>query len=659
MDTNESLEKAESLLKEMTLDEKIILISGIDSMFTAGVPRLGVRRIRMADASMGLRDKDILGTAFPATIALAATWNRGLSRQYGSAVGAEFRAAQIDVLLGPGVNIYRVPQCGRNFEYFGEDPALASALTAAYIQGAQSQGVAATVKHFAANNSDWHRCSSNSVVDDRTLREIYFPAFESAVREGGVLSLMTSYNLLNGEYTAESPKLIREIAMEEWGFDGLVMSDWEGTWSAEKSFQSGLHLEMPGGKLWKTETIRELLAKGVIQESELDRKNRAILHWTFRIEKLQQSAPKGKGRCPAHAGIALEVARKGTVLLKNRDRLLPLKRSPGRIHIVGPCAHPTPTSGGGAAKVDTVNPRSVLGSFMDLAPDLEIIRSENGLESSDAVIVCVGFDDKIEHEGSDRPFELPPEQEALIRRCLQANKNTVVVLFAGGAAGMESWIDECPAVLHAWYPGEYGAQAVAEILLGLKNPCGKLPISIERRWRDSPAHENYLPEGGASYETPNYTSRLRPIFDVRYEEGIFVGYRHYDRHDIAPLFPFGHGLSYTSFAYSDLKLEPAGNGSVDISFHLENTGIWAGEEIAQVYVSDLDASVCRPLRELKEFVPVPLESGEGREVKITLNRRAFSFYDVNQKKWLLEPGEFRIEIASSSRDIRLAGVVSL
>lgn len=659
MNSTGCLEKAQGILKQMTDDEKLKLIAGIDTMFTKGVPRLGVRRLRMADASMGLRDGDTPGTAFPAAIALAATWNRKVAADYGVAVGAEFRAAQIDVLLGPGVNIYRVPQCGRNFEYLGEDPILAAAISTAYIKGAQSQGVAATVKHLAGNNMDWHRCVSNSVIDERTLREVYLPAFESAIHEAGVLSVMTGYNLLNGEYAGESEKLVRDLILNEWGFEGVVMSDWCGLWTAEKAFNSGLHLEMPDEKAWKLDKLKELLSQGTITHEELDHKCLAILKWTFAIEQLQAAMPKGQRKCPAHAQVALDVARKGTVLLKNSGALLPLKLNSGHINIVGPCAFPTPTSGGGAAKVDAIDPKSVVGSVMELAPGLDIVRSEKGMDSAEAVIVCVGFNDKIEHEGSDRPFELPWEQEGLIRRCVEANPKTIVVIFAGGAVSMDNWVDRAAAVLHGWYPGENGALAIAEILLGRSNPSGKLPISIERRWQDSPAHKNYIPEGGATYEAPNYIGRHRPVFDVRYEEGVFCGYRHYDKHHIEPLFPFGHGLSYTTFEYSGLALQRDDSGGITVSFTVKNSGSVAGDEIAQVYVGDVEASVPRPYRELKGFESVSLQPGQSTTVKIALSKRAFSFYDVTAKAWRLEPGAFRIQVGASARDIRLEETISL
>lgn len=655
---NQDEQQAQSILCQMTLDEKIDLITGCDGMYTKGVPRLNVRRIRMADATMGLRDDSIPATAFPATVLLAATWDRSLAQKYGATVASEFRAAGVDVLLGPGVNIYRVPQCGRNFEYFGEDPILSARMSSEYIKGAQSQGVAATVKHFVANNTDWHRCSSNSVIDERTFREVYLPAFESAVQDAGVLSVMTSYNLLNGEYTAESHRLVSDILLNEWSFDGVVMSDWEGTWTSEKAFNSGLHLEMPGNKTWSPEQLKPLLESGRLSQEELDAKCLAILKWGFAIDRIKAAAHEGTRRCPAHAQVALEVARKGVVLLKNERALLPLKLKGGQINIVGPYASATPT-GGGAARVEPVDPQSILGSVSDLAPEVDVIRGELKMESAAAVIVCVGFNEKLEHEGSDRPFELPWEHEALIRRCAKANPNTIVVLFGGGAIGMDTWVDEVAAVLHAWYPGEKGGLAVAEILLGLVNPCGKLPISIERRWEDAPAFANYIPNGAAIYEAPDYVGRGRPQLDVHYEEGVFCGYRHYDKTGAAPLFPFGHGLSYTTFGYSGLKLTRTTNGEVEVAFTVKNTGAVAGREITQIYIGDAQASVPRPLRELKGFETVSLKPGESAEVKVSLGQRAFSFYDVAAKQWRLEPGEFQIEVGASSRDLRLNGCITL
>ncbi|HEY0258095.1 MAG TPA: glycoside hydrolase family 3 C-terminal domain-containing protein, partial [Candidatus Methylacidiphilales bacterium] len=539
-----------------------------------------------------------------------------------------------------------------------EDPVLCSALVSSYIRGVQAQGVAATVKHLAANNTDWHRSVSNSVVDERTLREVYLPAFETAIREAGVMSLMTSYNLLNGSYTAESRNLLQGLILEEWGFKGLIMSDWEGTWTPEKAFQSGLHLEMPGGKTWKPPTVQDLLAAGTITQEELDAKVRRILEWTFAIEELQSSSGQGRRKCGAHAAGALEIARKGVVLLKNENRLLPLSPITGRMNVLGPCAQETPLGGGGAADVEAFNPKSIMGCLLEQAPELAIRRGDLELESADAVIVCVGYGKTIEHEGGDRPFELPWDQEALVRRCVKANPRTIVVVMAGGAVGMDAWVDEAAAILHGWYPGEIGAQAIAEIVFGQVNPSGKLPISIERRWPDAPAFGNYIPDGGAYYQDPDYVSQCRPFYDVHYEEGVFCGYRHYDRKGTEPLFAFGHGLSYTSFAYSDLAVRKDGTDGAIVSFQVTNCGCRSGEEVAQVYVGDVESSVPRPARELKGFERIALAVDESKRIEIPLNARAFSFFDVTKKSWRLEPGAFRIMVGTSARKILLEGEIS-
>ena len=651
--TTRFAERIAATLGEMTLDEKIDFVSGVDWMYTRGVPRLGIRRVRMANASMGLCEEAIPATAFPASIALAATWDVASARAYGAAVGAEFRAAGIDVVLGPGINLYRTATCGRNFEYLGEDPILAGELAVAYIQSLQAQGVSATVKHFAANNSDWHRSVSDSVIDARTLRELYLATFEMVIKRADVGAVMTSYNLVNGEYTAEHRGLIRGILQDEWGYDSVVMSDWGGTWNADASFDSGLTLEMGGAKVFTRENLSAKVDAGTLDMEELDRKVRTLLGWTFALdERREATAGSGRRRCPAHREVALDVARRGTVLLKNEGSLLPLKKEAGRLSVVGPNACPTPASGGGAALVEAIDPRSILGAVLDQAPDVRISRDEAAVGHSDAVLVCVGLNDKREGEAFDRPFELPWQQVALIRECVAANPNVIVVVNAGGGVAMGDWIDDVSAVLHGWYPGEVGAVAVAEILFGAINPSGKLPMSIERVWRDAPAYGHYLPEGADFYTEPDFTSQCRPVFQVPYAEGVFAGYRHYDRTGKDPLFAFGHGLSYTSFSYADMRFEWTAEGAT-VFCAVTNTGPVAGEEVVQVYVGDSECSVPRPVRELKGFARVALAPGESRIVRVDLPRRAFMFFDADNAAWKLEPGTFNIEIGASSRDIRL------
>jgi beta-glucosidase len=659
-------QEARRLLAALTRDEKTDLVHGVDSMWTCGVPRLGVRKLRMADASMGLRDDATPATAFPAFIALAATWSCERAAAYGQAVAEEFRAAGVDVLLGPGVNLYRTACCGRNFEYLGEDPCLASQLVAAYIRSAQAEGVSTTVKHLAANNSDWHRCCSNSVVDERTLREVYLPAFEAAVKAGGTRALMTSYNLLNGEYTAENRWLLHRVLREDWGFDGLVMSDWNGVRDLGRAFRAGLDLDMPGVTQWNAypKPLRALLDSGEVTPEALDRSVFQILAWTLEIEKMQEGRVRPpRGKCADHAAVALQTAREGIVLLRNRDHLLPLNARPGmRLCVVGPAANPTPTSGGGAAEVKAVDPVSILGAVCALAPEATVLRTDRPeeLARADAVIVCVGYDAEREREGLDRPWELHWHRDVnVIRHCQKHNPRTIVVIVAGGGVEMASWIDGTAAVLHAWYPGENGCRAIAEILFGQVNPSGRLPITIERSWADGAATANYLPPGGSHYNVSDYDSPTRAVFDVKYEEGIFVGHRHCDRTGRTPLFPFGFGLSYTTFEYSGLRVKPNGAGGADVTFCVRNTGARAGAEVAQVYVGDVQASAPRPARELKGFARMELEPGQERETTVALNRRAFAFYDVARQDWVVEPGEFRIWVASSSQEMRLEGALVL
>lgn len=666
MPVNDSVvQDARRLLAAMTREEKIELVHGVDTLWTRGVPRLGVRKLRMSDASMGLRDDLIPATAFPAFIALAATWSPERAAAYGQAVAEEYRAAGVDVLLGPGVNLYRTACCGRNFEYLGEDPCLTSQLAVAYIRAAQAEGVSTTVKHFAANNSDWHRCCSNSVVDERTLREVYFQAFEAAVKEGGTRALMTSYNLLNGEYTACNRWLSHKVLREDWGFDGVVMSDWNGTRDLGKAFRAGMDLDMPGVSPQNgyPKPLRDLLDSGQLTPEALDRSVFQILKWTLEIQKMQEGrARPPRGKCADHAAVALQTAREGMVLLRNRDNLLPLNAKPGmRICVAGPAANPTPTSGGGAAEVKAVDPVSILGAICALAPEATVLRTDRAeeLAKADAVIVCVGYDAEREREGLDRPWELNWHRDVnVIRHCQNHNSNTIVVIVAGGGVEMASWIDKTAAVLHAWYPGENGCQAIAEILFGTVNPSGRLPISIARSWEDGAAAD-YMPPGGSHYTVPDYDWPARAVFDVKYAEGVFVGYRHFDRTGKTPLFPFGFGLSYTTFEYAGLRVQKNAAGGVDVTFRVRNTGTRAGAEVAQVYVGDVQSSVPRPVKELKGFARLVLDSGQEQETTVTLDRRAFAFYDVARQDWVVEPGDFRICVASNAQDVRLEAKLAM
>ncbi len=654
-------ERARELLAQMTPDEKLALISGTENMYTKGVPRLGVRRIRMADASMGLRDPYVDATAFPASIALAATWNRERAYAYGEAVGEEFRAAQIDVVLGPGVNLYRVHECGRNFEYLGEDPLLAASVAVPYIRGVQSRGVCATVKHFVCNNTDWHRCVSNSVVDERTLRELYFVPFEAAVKDAAVMCLMTSYNLVNGEYAGESRRLISDVLIGDWGFTGLVMSDWGGLWNPAAAITSGLHLEMPREKAFDPAAIRTMIEEGVVSQDEIDDRALRVLELTLRLEQVQLETPNTQcEKCEEHAGVALEIAREGIVLLKN-EGLLPLTPEADTIAAVGPAALTTPTSGGGAAAVLAVDPVSIAEGIIAVSPRTRLRHAGDAdertvLDGADVALVCVGFNADREREGCDRPFALPAEQVDLIRSAVRTARRTIVVIVAGGGVDMADWADEVDAILHLWYPGEIGARALAEIIFGEVNPSGKLPIAIERRPEDRAAAAHYLPQGARLYAQPDYHSLDTSRYDVRYAEGVFAGYRHLDALQIEPLFAFGHGLSYTSFAYSGLAVEEA-DGRLRVRFTVANEGDHDGMETAQVYVKPPRALADSVPTRLVGFEKLRIAAGDRSEYRIGVPARALACWE--QDGWRRPAGTYTVEVGASSRDVRLRATIEL
>jgi beta-glucosidase len=657
--------RAAAALGELSLNEKLELLSGVDNMYTKGSTRVDLRRIRMADASMGLRDGAIDATAFPALICLAASWNAERAREYGVAVGEEFRAADVDVLLGPGVNLYRVHECGRNFEYLGEDPWLAASLVVPYIRGTQSTGVAATVKHFVANNTDWHRCVSNSVVDERTLRELYFLPFEAAVKDARVRCVMTSYNLVNGEYAGESRRLLAEVLLGDWGFDGVIMSDWGGLWDTKPAVAGGIHLEMPDAKAFDPEALRAMIEAGEISEADIDARVDRILELTYRLEEAQAEIPNPRrGKHEEHAGVALRVAREGIVLLKNADALLPLSPSHGSIAVVGPHANPTPTSGGGAAAVRAIDPVSIAGGVVAVAPNRKLLRVVDGagedevLADSDVAVVCIGYSAEREREGCDRPYELPSDQVALIKKASRTAKRVVVVVVAGGAVEMTSWVDDVDAILHLWYPGEIGARALAEIIFGEVNPSGKLPISIERRREDRAAETSYLPEGAELYAAPDYVSQDAPFYDVRYAEGVFAGYRGLDARGIEPLFAFGHGLSYTRFSYSDLELVADGDRII-ATFSVRNDGDRDGMETAQVYARPPAGLADEVPRKLVGFAKATVEKGRELAYRIVMPMRSLAGWDEHRGAWRVAPGEYTFEVGGSSRDIRLSAALEL
>jgi beta-glucosidase len=788
-------DRVNDLLQRMTLEEKLSYIGGIHAMSIRPIPRLGLPEIRMTDGPVGVR-QERPSTRYPAGIALAATWNPLLAAKEGTAMGRDCRARGIHILLAPGVNINRVPVCGRNFEYLaGEDPYLASQMVVPFIRGVQGQGVVATVKHFAANNQEFNRMAINAVVSERALREIYLPAFEAAVKEGRVGAVMDAYNRVNGSFCTENRFLNLEVLKSEWGFSGVLMSDWGATHHTLAAASNGLDLEMPSGIYFEPKVLSGLLRKRLLSEHQIEDKVRRILRLIVRNgfldrEQLDSTIPEND---PASAATALAVAQEGVVLLKNDRKVLPLERS--QVHsiaVLGPNAHPGVPTGWGSSFVYPTHSVSLVDGLREVfGPDVRIDyfdagvgsfaaaqflhsgeggRQEAGLKAEffdnsslsgppvstridahidfdwvsgaplpqlssdrfsvrwtgairpgtsgpylfrarsddgmrvfldgaliiddwadhaprtktanrrleagktyalrveyhnrnggalaqfawtslvvpdlirdyDAAIVGVGFDDGTEGEGADRTFALPNLQDALIRSVAEKNPRTAVILFSGGNVDMNPWLDQVPVLLHAWYPGQEGGYALATLLAGEVTPSGKLPVTFEKEFADNPA-------------AANYPSKDRGK-SVHYAEGVFVGYRGYDHFAVEPRFPFGFGLSYTEFEYSELQVSPstASVGEpVDVKCQIRNVGTRPGAEVAQLYIHPLEPSIQRPVRELKGFTKVWLNPGEKKEIHFAVDRKAFQYFDPATHQFKIDTGRYRLEVAASSRDVRL------
>jgi beta-glucosidase len=797
--------RVDSLLKKLTLEEKIDLIGGVDDFYIRANDKIGLPRLKMADGPVGVRNYGP-STVFGG-IGLAATWDPELAARIGSTIGQDARARGVHFMLGPGVNIYRAPLNGRNFEYFGEDPFLAARIAVAYIEGMQKQGVSATIKHFMGNNSEFDRHNSDSIIDERTMREIYLPTFEAAVKEAHVGAIMDSYNLTNGLHMTQNGYLNNDVAKKDWGFPGIMMSDWDATYDAVAAANGGLDLEMPSGKFMNRANLLPAIKAGKVGEATIDDKVRRILRTAIQFGWLDHDQTDLSIPLLNLAGkqAALESARSGMVLLKNDANLLPLEKgSIKSIAVIGPDAYPAQPGGGGSAeakpftsvsyveglvnslgngakvyyspgipslddiskqmefttqasggeqglKTEVFNNLDLSGepaivrtdkyvnyqparggkgadsnvsirwtgffvpstagqylafvqgpgenggyrlyvdqklmldnwkqwyAFVGEAPvtlthgphqieldyyakngwgkttaNLGIVRPETLIMAEakslaarvDAVIVAPGFDAASEGESADRTFRLLPGQDELINQIAAANKKTIVVMTSGGGVDMTAWVDRVPALLEAWYPGQEGGTAVAQLLFGDFNPSGRLPISIERRWEDNATHDTYYPKSGTT--------------KVEYTEGVFVGYRHFDKATVKPLFPFGYGLSYSSFAYKNLMISPpSADQQVNVAFDVTNTGTRPGADVAEVFVGDHHAPVPRPIKELKGFVKVNLNPGETKNVTVKLDPRAFSYYDVKNHKWVVAPGDFDVFVARSAVDIELTGKVSL
>ena len=794
-------QRVDTLLAKLTLEQKVELLAGVDNFAVHAEPNIGLPPLIMSDGPYGVRAPGP-STAYMAGIGLAASWDPALAKDVGAAMGRDARARGVSFLLGPGVNMYRAPQNGRNMEYYGEDPLLAGSIAVGLIDGVQSQGVVATVKHFAANNSEYDRRHLDSHIDERTLREIYLPAFEMAVKQGHVGAVMSSYNLINGDWMAENRAISYDILKKDWGFDGIFMSDWGATHDGLKAFNAGLDLEMPAPDAMKPDLILANLRNGKLSQAMLDDKVRRILRTAARFGFLDR--PQKDLSLPLYSlqndQVALKNALEGLVLLKNDRHVLPFDASVKTIAVIGPNADPAVTSAGGSSHIDTFQAQSVLtgithlvgdkvrvlysrglpspmevfkkGGFntadgkpgltketfandafqgkpatstvdaqidlwkpelwttpatqrqsirwsgrfvpkhdgkylfltaaasedtytlyidgkpvitqphregqaplyatlalhanqpvevrLDYKPDVDYSRMGLGVIAiddlispdakkiaamADAAVVAVGFDPSSESEAYDRTFQLPWGQEALIEAIAAENAKTVVTVTSGGGYATEGWLDQVPALLQNWYPGQEGGAAIAQVLFGKHSPEGKLPISFEKQWADNPTHD--------WYDAPPHAAGTNP--SVTYGEGVFLGYRWYTSHPdkAQPLFPFGYGLSYTSFKFSKLSTKTLAQDQVEVSFDVTNTGAREGAEVAQVYVGDPSAKVARPARELKAFRKVRLKPGETQHVTVQLDRRAFAYYDVGSHGWCVDPGAFKVYVGDASNSTPL------
>ena len=647
--------RVSDLLAKMTLKEKCGMLCGVRGFYIPGVPRLGIPEATTSDGPLGVHyDRECYpnrskSTSYPATIGLAAGFNPDLARQYGEVVGRECRARGVHFLLAPGVNIYRLPVCGRNFEYFGEDPFLAVATP--FIQGVQSQGGAATVNHFFGNNQEWARRTVSSDIDERTMREIYLPAFERAVKEGKVWSVMAAYNLVNGVHMTENRPFQINLLKKEWDFQGSIMSDWGACHNVVEAANGGLDIEMGSAHWSKDQALLKSVQQGQVQKSVIDDKVRRILRCYVALGFLDrpQLVPAKSLESAEGDQTALRIAREGIVLLKN-DAILPLSpQTAETVAVIGRNAVYRSLIGGGSSGVHAFQCTDALtGITLAAGKQVKVSYSKGDnldetvklARSAKQVVLFVGFDQTTEMEGRDRTFALPNDQNGLIRKVAAANPDTIVVINSGGNVEMTSWINQVKAVLMAWYPGQEGGRALGEILFGQTNPSGKLPATFEIKLEDNPAFRNYWAKG----------KRKR----VAYKEGIFVGYRGYDHNKIEPRFPFGFGLSYTTFTIGQPMLSTAtlrSSDTLSVSVQVTNTGKRAGAEVVQLYIAGHEASVPRPPKELKGFQKVFLQPGASTTVQFKVTARDLSFWDVTSHGWKAEPGSFEVQIGNSSRNL--------
>ncbi len=655
------------LISKMTLEEKAGLCSGLDFWHTKPVERLGVPAVMVSDGPHGLRKQDeeadhlgindsIKAVCMPAACATAASFDRELIGHMGEAIGDSCQHEKLSVVLGPAVNIKRSPLCGRNFEYFSEDPYLAGEMSASYINGVQSRNVGTSIKHFAANNQEHRRMSSSSNVDERTLREIYFPAFEISVKKAQPWTVMCSYNRLNGTYASEHPWLLTDVLRKEWGFEGYVMSDWGAVSDRVAGVAAGLDLEMPASGGINDKKIVEAVRAGKLDEALVDQAVERILTINYRY--LDNAKPETPWDQEADHQLSAQIAAECMVLLKN-EGVLPLSKEDD-VAFIGEFARKPRFQGGGSSHINCFKTTSAMEAVdglkvtyaqgysveKDEATDEMIAEAVAAAKAAKAAVVFAGLPDAYESEGYDRThMAMPACQNKLIEAVAAANPNTVVVLHNGSPVEMP-WLSQVKGVLEAYLGGQAVGQAVVKVLFGDVNPSGHLPETFPVKLSDNPSYLYYGGEGN----------------EADYREGIFVGYRYYDKKDMEVLFPFGYGLSYTTFACSDLRLsasEITDQETLTATVTVTNTGSCAGKTVVQLYVGDKESTVLRPVRELKGFEKVELAPGESKEISFELDKRAFAYWNTELGDWHVETGEFTVEVGQSSRDIEVCGTVTV
>lgn len=675
MSYEEAEAKANEYIAKLTLDEKLAMTQGHNRFFFPGVPEKGMPYIYTTDASMGVKNKQKLHregeiilaertTQFPAFIMMAATFNPQIAYDYGHAVGEEARMAGAGVILGPGMNIYRNSQCGRNFEYVGEDPYLAARLMENYITGMQSTGTLACAKHFLGNQTEFYRRRSNSIIDERALMEIYTPAFKAAI-DAGVATVMTAYNQLNGEWTGESKYVITDLLRGTLGFKGMVMSDWNSIYDWKNVILSGQNLDMPGEPAhYIKKTPRDLVTEGIVTEKDIENMIRptiaTCIRWGLYDRYLsgQQYKPELEAKLPDHLEVSYRTAAEGAVLLKNNG-ILPLATD-RKVLVIGRRWIKDVPHGGGAARVtgyDHIPLKQVMTETFGQGVSFVSEATAEQIKAADVVLCVTGTYDS---ESTERPFAMEKRDEVQVRLAVENNANTIVLVHSGSGIDMSAWADKCAALLYGWYPGQNGMLALRDILIGKVNPSGKLPMTIERSFADSPA-VNSVPVGfnlAKAKGNPNEKAFHPWTYDVHYDESVLVGYRWYEKKGIKPLFPFGYGLSYTTFELANAKILSKGKVKtltdekpLRVAIEVRNIGRVAGSEVVQLYVAEKNPTVLRPVKELKSFRKVSLGASERQVIVFDVDKSMLSFWDDKQHAWVTNPGEYTILLGTSSADI--------